>query len=156
MGTQIQAFCNWRTFFFPELAFCDGWSNKLSGVTLQPIPFTSGVFVLSTFLHRCTCTKQFVWHVLLLAGCLLSCWKSLSGTQPVESITLQGRVLQRLQPVVGNTHFLLPGFSSCLKINNDNKYLRITQLGSTLGFSQIGTARFLTTKDLATVLKDLF
>lgn len=61
-------------------------------------------------------------------------------------------VLLRFQPALGNAHFLLPGFSSCLKINNDSMYLRITLLGSTLGFSQIGTARFLTTEDIATAL----
>lgn len=54
-------------------------------------------------------------------------------------------MLQRLQPVVGNIPFLLTGFSF-LKINSDSIYLSISVLGSTLGFSQIGIARFLTTK----------
>lgn len=66
---------------------------------------------------------------------------------PLEAPLAQGcitpavTVLQRSQPVLEDTHFLPAGFSSCLEMSNGSMYLWITQLRSTLGFSQAGHSR---------------
>lgn len=92
-----------RLFAAQELSYfqtCISWQLSQKAVSVTAFHIWGVCVVCILVCYSCLCclysmsrgmlTKPFVWHALLLADCLLSCWKPLSGTEALESITLQG------------------------------------------------------------------